>query len=804
MSTSGNFDEEITPRSKPIFDNRWTISPRDFFFKYLRYLPWVLISCVILFLVAYIKIRYTVQIFRVQSSLLIKDERDFGDKKDARFEELFMSPGTTNLSNEMEVLKSRPLIARVVKDLNLQVRYYNKGKVRTGLLYPDVPFYLNTLKVADSSVGFGLKIKILDSLRFLIDADKTVYLFGQTLQSGGNSFSLIRNPAVGYNSFGTPEFEVDWVPVPGIAEYLISSIRVAQSNEQSTILNLNFEGENIRLGKDVLNTLMSVYDTMIVEDKNRIASNTLKFINDRLVELNDTLRNMQGGLKAFMVQNQVFDVENQSKGYLDRLDESAKQKTEMEVKVGIVDFLLKYVADKKNMHELVPTNLGIEEPALMQLVAGYNQIQLERDNNMKTTPATNPLIIGMDNTLDKIRRDIYQALLNVKQAYSIADEKIDRRFAELQGNITSLPGKSMQLLNKERQQKILEDIYSLLLQKKLDISLSSASTISNSKVLEPALGNPTPTSPDTKKTYTMYLLVGLLIPIGIIVLKEQLQDKVRGRVDIERLTNAPILGEIGHSETDYPLVVTRNSRKLIAEQFRIIRTNLQYIIGKNERPVIMVTSSFSGEGKSFISTNMGAVMALSGKKTVIMEFDIRKPKIISGLDLKRKMGITNYIIGKASFEDLLVKVDNIDGLYIIPCGPIPPNPAELLLDRRLDDLMKEVTANFEVVILDTAPIGLVSDATTLGNYADCSMYIVRQGHTFRKQVGFIEELYKAKKIPKLSLILNDVKVEGGYYGSKYGYYGGYGYGTASGYFEDEDGRKKKKKRFGLFGLFSRK
>jgi capsular exopolysaccharide synthesis family protein len=358
----------------------------------------------------------------------------------------------------------------------------------------------------------------------------------------------------------------------------------------------------------------------------------------------------------------------------------------------------------------------------------------------------------------------------------------------------------MQLLNKERQQKILEDLYSLLLQKKLEISLSSASTISNSKVVEPAIASGVPVSPDTKKIYTLYLAMGLLIPIGFIALKELLQDKVRGKVDVEKNTTVPIIGEIGHSEDNNSLVVKHNSRSLISEQFRIIRTNLQYVIKGVEKPVILITSSFSGEGKSFISTNMGAVMALSGKKTVIMEFDIRKPKIVSGLDLKRKMGITNYIIGKASFQELLVKVEGVDDLYVIPCGPIPPNPAEILLDKRLDDLMKEVIEHFEVVIMDTAPIGLVSDATNLARYVNTSLYIVRQGYTFRKQLGMIEEIYTNKQLPRLGLIINDVKAEGGYYGGYYGggygyYGGGYGYGHNSGYFEDEpDGEKGKRKR----------
>jgi len=277
--------------------------------------------------------------------------------------------------------------------------------------------------------------------------------------------------------------------------------------------------------------------------------------------------------------------------------------------------------------------------------------------------------------------------------------------------------------------------------------------------------------------------------VGIIAIIEVLRDKVTGRADVEKHTTTPILGEVGHSDEKQTLVLTKNSRRFISEQFRIIRTNLRYIIAKKEKPVIMITSSFGGEGKSFISTNIGAAMALAENQTVIMEFDIRKPKIVSGLELKRKMGITNYLIGSAKFEDLLVKVEGVENLYVIPCGPIPPNPSELLLDPRLDNLMEEVKKRFDVVIIDTAPVGLVSDAMNLSRFADCTLYIIRQAYTFRKQLPLIEELYIQNKLPKISVLINDVKAEGGYYGGPYrtgyGYYGGYGYAGESGYFEED-------------------
>lgn len=783
-------------------NNPWVAGPKDFIFKYLPYLPLLLLSIAFFLTIAYIKVRYTTQIFKVQSSLLIQNDMTSvgggganGGPKDEKFEELFMTQDQVNLSNEIEVLKSTPVLQRVARDLNLQTAYYSRGNVRGSLIYPMYPFTLNLITKADSTKGLSFRIILLSADRYTVDEGKTVYHFGDTLTTGDARLQLIRNMGVNIFSFASRQFEIDWSPALDVALGLQGQLKVMQINEQATILTLAFEGENPMLGKDVLNNLMAVYDTLQVEDKNRIAANTLRFINDRLFELNDTIRGVQGTLTHFMVENKVFDMENQSKDYLDKMGEAAKMRAEQVVKDSIVNYLLQYIADRNNLHGLVPTNLGIDEPALTQLVYEYNRLTLERDKNVKTSTEANPMIVGMDQTLSKIRAQIIQALLNVRAAYQIAINKLDESEGNINSHVNLLPGKSLGLLNIERRQKIFEDLYSLLSQKGLEISLSSASTISNSRVLEPAMAGADPVSPDKKSIYTMYLLVGMLLPTGFVLLRELLQDKINGKADVEKYTTAPILGEIGHSEGKQTLVVTQNSRRLISEQFRIVRTNLQYMINKVDKPVIMVTSSFSGEGKSFVSTNMGAVMALSGKRTVIMEFDIRKPKIVSGLDLKRKMGITNYIIGKAGFNELLIKVNGIDDLYVIPCGPIPPNPSEILLDARLDELMKEVADNFDVVIMDTAPIGLVSDAITLNRFSNCTLYITRQGYTFRKQLGLVEDLYMNKKLPNLCLLINDVKADGGYYGGYYGggygYYGGYGYGKHSDYFESEGSGKHK-------------
>ena len=336
--------------------------------------------------------------------------------------------------------------------------------------------------------------------------------------------------------------------------------------------------------------------------------------------------------------------------------------------------------------------------------------------------------------------------------------------------------------------------------------MSKASTIPNSKILSYAGGSPSPIKPNRRGIQMLAVMLGLGLPAMFIFFLEIINDKINTRYDIEKITDAPILGEIGHSYSNYSMIVSKTNRSMVAEQFRIVRSNLQYILNKVEKPVILVTSSFSGEGKSFITTNLAGVMALAGRKTAVLEFDIRKPKVLSSLKLKSSSGITNFLVGKAKPEDLPIKVPGFDNLYAIGCGPVPPNPSELLLDTRIAELFAWLKDNFEVVVIDTAPVGMVSDAMTLGVFANATLYIVRQGHTYKKQVALIDEFYRENKLPKISIIVNDVKLRPGY-----GYYGygryGYGYGYSGGYYEMEEnhqsGFKKLIKLSWLKNLFKK-
>ena len=770
-------------------------SPREFLLRYVKYLPWILISLAIALVLAKIKLRYATPIYKAEARLLIKKEGSYSRGND-KFDDIFAGGSIQNVYNEIEIIKSRPLAARVVKALRLQTSCYNKGSIRSSLLYHEAPITILPLGDADTTASFGVQLTVVDNDHFKIGEGAKLYTFGETINQSGIEYKIVKLRQQAYNVSASNVFVLVHSSIERAANGVVSGLGVVLSDNFGQIVNLSYQSENTDLAVDILNTLMAVYKEANIEDKRQMKISTLEFIDERLDSLKDELGTVEKNLTSFIEDKKAFQLDKQSEMYLDKLNAEATNLAQQDLRISVVDWLIRYM--KNNEWKAVPVELGTQEPTLYGLITEYNKLQQERLNALATMPETNPYIVqNLNPNIQKVRGDIIEALNSVRQSYVIARESIVKRNGEIQGQLSEIPSKGQQLAERNRQQKIKEELYLFLLQKREETAIASASTVSDSKVVEPALPGGSPISPNARSVYMVAFILGLVVPGGIIGLKEYLNDKVHGRVDIERITDAPFMGEIGHSEDAMALVVKHNSRRFISEQFRIIRTNLQFVLSKSEKPVVLVTSSFSGEGKSFVSTNIGAVMALTGKRTVIMELDIRKPKVLTNLDLKRQKGITNYIIGNASVDEIIMPVPNVENLFVISCGPVPPNPAEMLLDPKLKQLFEEVKRKFDIVIVDTAPVGLVSDAMVIGRHADCTLYILRQGYTYKSQVRLIDELYTQKKLPRLSVLLNDMKGGVGY-GSYYGYgiygYSGrnrYGYGYGYGYFDVEQKKKKK-------------
>ncbi|WP_276480599.1 GumC family protein [Paraflavitalea pollutisoli] len=771
------------------------ISPREIVFKYIRYLPWILVSLLLMFTLAYIKLRYSPAVYNTSGKLLVATQSAVGGGGE-KFDDIFMMQRADKINDEMEIIRSRYMAARVVRSLNLQTQVFNKGKIRSTIVHPrDMPFVFEILSIADSTQGAGVQVT-LENDHYKINEDPQKRIYNEPVNAGGMKFRLTRNNS-NLKMFSSNIFGVSWSPLEGVAAALTGGINVIRVNDNTSVLALSYKSENIKQGIDIVNQYMKEYQQGSLEDKKEIAAKTLEFIDEQLDTVFRELGGVERNLQRFRETNQIYDAEAQTKLFFDQLSESNKQVVEQELRLRAMDHLIKHLSDKANQYMMISFTMGIEEPALLQQVTGFNRLQLERQTALQTTPASNPRIIEMDAAIEQLRLDMLQTVRNLRQTLDLSLNQMNTRGRESDRLISQLPSKEKQLREVTRQQGILQELSAYLLQKKLETAIASASTISSIKVMEPAMASGIPVSPNRKLTYIIAFVIGLAIPTAIILVRDYMNDRVRSKQEIEQITDTPILGEVGHADQATALVVTSNSRKFLAEQFRIIRSNLQYILPKVEKPIILVTSSFSGEGKSFVSTNLGSVLALSGKKTAILEFDIRKPKIMKGLGLQERKGITNYIVSDIKLSDIVYPVPEVQNLFVVPCGPVPPNPSEMLLNERINELFAELLRMFDTVIIDTAPVGLVSDAITLGKHAHAAVYIVRHNYTFKKQIQLIDDIHRNEKLPHLSIIVNDINKSagyGGYYGyGGYGYGYGYGYGNNNGnggYFEGGDKKKR--------------
>jgi tyrosine-protein kinase Etk/Wzc len=666
--------------------------------------------------------------------------------------------------------------------------------------YTELPAYLKFISVADSASWLELGMSYnADEKVYLITEHDKVYKAkpGAIIQGRDFTAMLVKNPSVNYDI--TFELSVRWVPVADAASNMRNSIGISKTDGRSTILRISTSGINAVRNETLLNRVIEEYKILNIEEKNEITSNTVNFINDRLRIVASELSDVEGNLKNFKSSNQVIDPSTQSEAIITTSNENTRIIQDLEVRLQLTGMLQNYLNDESTQNKLVPSNLGIEDPVLAQLVQGYNEIQLKRGKELKNgVPAQSPMMIDLDNQLQLIRSSITENLSKTQQMLLTQRNDMLGRQRQMKSQISNVPGLEQRMLEIMRQKGIKESLYIYLLQKREENVIKMASTVSNYFKVEPPTSSPS--GPFRNKVWLICLGISLIVPIALVYLREMLNDQVTTRDDIKAVLNAPIIGEIGNYRGSKPDIVEPESRSVVAEQFRIIRSNIRFLAQGKEKLTILITSTISGEGKSFASANVAAVFATSGKRTALLEFDLRKPRIIANLNLHKDAkgkGITNFLISQCEANEIAVvhPDPSFANLHIFPAGPPPPNPSELILGPRLRVLMEYLKDNYDVVIVDSAPVGLVGDSFALAEYCDLTVFMVRQRYSHKRQLQFIEELNKGKKLPTLGVVVNDVKagLVHGYYGYGYGYgsgYGGYGYGEmrrkreSGGYFEE--------------------
>jgi tyrosine-protein kinase Etk/Wzc len=755
------------------------LSAKEMFFKYLVYLPLFIISTAAAVTVAYMYIRYKVPIYTSSISILINDNSKGGSPSDdMMLEQLTLYKKKANLANEIEILKSRTMMERVVRTLGLNVIYYSEGKVKKSEFYGvGTGIRAQISDVKDSTISFSAVIEKKANNNTLIKYDhkEQVLQNGSEIQLRNGKMKVFFDPGalnIGYKYF------ITWVPVSSMASGLAGALSVSQLSREASILKITISTEMPEKGRDVLNQLVSEYRQRNIEEKNRVADNTIQFIDERLGIIYHELGDIEGGKEGFQQRHSLIDMEKQSEQESSELIDVKKRMDDAEVQLQVMDIIRSYISNPSRKFELVPSTLGIVDPTLNALVMGYNELQLKRSEQLRTVPAAHPSIRLMDNQLEKIRTSIIENLSNIRSSGQILTNRLKTEYQMLVGKVRAVPGQQREFTEIMRQQGIKEKLYLYLLQKREESAITRASAVGNAAAIDEAVSSGSPVSPNSTNIYRIAFVIGLVVPIAFIYVRDLLNDKIVTRNDVAKATDTPLVGEVAHhASMTRKFVVGMKDRSILAEQFRILRTNLQFLLtsAPSKNPVILVTSTVAGEGKTFCSMNMAAVWAVAGKKTVILELDLRKPKISKALSLQRDIGLTNYILGNAKKEDLPQPNSEVPNLYIIGAGPIPPNPSEMIMDSKMDELFTYLRANFEIIIIDSAPVGLVSDSKILAKYADATLYVIRQRYTVKKQLAFVDDLHKNKILPNMGLIVNDVKIGGAnsYYGYGYGY--GYGY-----------------------------
>ena len=777
-----------------------TLSIKDLFFKYVRFLPVFLVSVALCLLGAYLYLRYTTPIYRVTGTLTFKQQEQ---SRGGKFDDIFNAKNVSDVQSEIEILKSQDLMERVVDSGRLQTSYFAVGKIKTLNIYTDCPFRLNIIKLTDSFSSFKMNFTFPAENEFRVNKESGRYKFGDVFENSYGLFSLTKI----FNGVKGKEFNVEWRSTQEQASMYAPMVRVAPKIAGTSIYNIQIDYTNSALAADIVNNLMVRYKDASIDDKNATIKQRLEYIVGQLVRIDHDLDSIEARRIVYINENNLSGYEAQTASLFEIQTRSDEQIQNQKQQLVIIDIMTAYLKDSINNFEKTPSALSVSDETLGGMMSAYNQMQLERKRMLEQKiPEENPQIQAKNAELEKLRTSILESLKNVKVAYNSAIDDFYKRGTAAIYKQKEMPAKIQRLLEMERERDSKLALYKFLQEQREETAMQQAATVSNSKVLSVAYPTSAPIKPNRRAIQLLAIILGLGLPAMYIFFQEIINDKVNTRYDIEKLTDASVLGEVGHSYSSTSMIVSKTNRSMVSEQFRIIRSNLQYVLNKIEKPVIMITSSFSAEGKSFITTNLGGVMALAGKKTVMLEFDIRKPKLFSGMKLNSKQGITNFLVGKAEMADLPVKIPGYENLYGISCGPVPPNPAELLLDSRVEEMFKWLKENFDVILVDTAPVGMVSDAMTLGNFANTTLYIVRQGYTYKKQISLIDEFYHEGKLPKISIIINDVKLKPGY-----GYYGygryGYGYGYGGGYYEIEKGQDTPKRIFTLGvlkNLFKRK
>ena len=790
------------------------VNIQELLFRYLIHWPWFVVSIIICIACAWGYLRLTTPIYNISATVLIKDEKKGGGASMSSDLEKMGLEGfvssSSNVDNEIEVLRSKSLAREVVNNLGLFVTYMDEDEFPSKELYHTSPVLVSlTHQEADKLPGrmeinmilqptgaLGVQITVgekeyrkqFDKLPAVFPTDEgTVAFF-----ANNDTLSAVCPENITKERHITAFINR---PFSVLKEY-VNSLSIAPTSKTTSVVVISLENTNTRRGRDYINKLLEMYNINANNDKNEVAQKTAEFIDERIGIISKELGSTEQDLENFKRSAGITDLNSEAQIALTGNAEYEKKRVENQTQINLVMDLQRYM--KGNEYEVLPSNIGLQDAASAGAIDRYNQMLVERKRLLRTSTENNPTIINLDTSIRAMRTNVQATLDATLKGLQITKEDLAREASRYSRRINDAPTQERQFVSIARQQEIKSGLYLMLLQKREENAITLAATANNAKIIDEALADDNPISPKKTIVYLAALVLGVGLPVGVIYLIGLTKFKIEGRADVEKLTSLPVVGDIPLAdEKTGSIAVFENQNNLMSETFRNVRTNLQFML-ENGKNVILVTSTISGEGKSFISANLAISLSLLGKKVVIVELDIRKPGLNKVFNIpKKEHGITQYLTNTtANLMDFVQPSDINKNLFILPGGTVPPNPTELLARGGLEKAIETLKANFDYVILDTAPVGMVTDTLLIGRVADLSVYVCRADYTHKAEFTLINELAENNKLPNLCIAVNGLDLNsrkyGYYYGyGKYGKYYGYGkrYGYGYGYGEKHGGEK---------------
>lgn len=796
------------------------IDVKELLFKYLIHWPWFVGAVIACLIAAWAYLYMSTPVYTISATVLIKDDKKGGSAGMLSGLESLgldgMVSSSQNIDNEIEVLHSKTIAKEVVEDLGLYISYTDEDEFPSRNIYKTSPVQVSlTPQEADlleepmivemtlqpqGSIDVNVKIgddeyqKHFEKLPAVFPTERGTLAFflppdsvlssKRTLEETTDSEKTTRNITATINK-----------PL-AVAKGYCKNMTIEPTSKTTSVAVISLKNSNVQRGKDFINKLLEMYNINTNNDKNEVAQKTAEFINERISIISKELGSTEKDLESFKRGAGITDLTSDAQIALTGSAEYEKKRVENQTQINLLQDLQKYMQNEG--YEVLPSNIGLQDVNLAAAINRYNDVLVERKRLLRTSTENNPTIINLDTSISAMKENVQVSLDRVLRGLFITKADLDREANRYSRRISEAPGQEREFVSIARQQEIKAGLYLMLLQKREENAITLAATANNAKIIDDAIADEAPVSPKGKMIYLIALVLGVGIPVGVIYLLELTKFKIEGRSDVEKLTSVPIVGDIPLTdEKQGAIAVFENQNNLMSETFRNIRTNLQFML-ENDKKVILVTSTVSGEGKSFISANLAISLSLLGKKVVIVGLDIRKPGLNKVFNIPRKeVGITQYLANpEKNLMDLVQLSDVSKNLYILPGGTVPPNPTELLARDGLDKAIETLKKNFDYVILDTAPVGMVTDTLLIGRVADLSVYVCRADYTHKNEYTLINELADKDKLPSLCTVINGLDLKkrkyGYYYGyGKYGKYYGYGkrYGYGYGYGEQSHAKE---------------